>query len=125
MNTWDQNQHVEATPSIVATSTSIQGADLIILNPGNNRPFSLTELALLMVVSVAFLSGVCLAIGKITWAYRRKTSETSFRIKPTDTMLCQRCRYFCANPYLKCTVHPVTVMTEASSDCSDYSPQVR
>jgi hypothetical protein len=135
MNIWEQNYHVEATPSTAVTSTSVQRSDsstlnasslnASTLNPNSNRPFSLIDLALLMVVGVMCLSAACLTIGKISWAYRRKSREQSFRIKQADTMLCQRCQYFCANPYLKCTVHPVTVMTEASSDCIDYSPQVR
>jgi hypothetical protein len=109
MNTWD-------------ASTSIQGSNSRIVNPNSIPPFTLIDFALLVMVSVALLSAMSLTIGKLSGAYRQKIRQQSFGVSPANSLPCQRCRYFCANPYLKCTVHPMTVMTEASSDCSDYSP---
>ena len=34
---------------------------------------------------------------------------------------CNQCQYFESNPYLKCAVHPISVMTEAAIDCTDYA----
>jgi hypothetical protein len=36
---------------------------------------------------------------------------------------CRRCRFFNNNFYLKCAVHPDTVLTSEAKDCPDYSPQ--
>ncbi|AFZ21513.1 hypothetical protein Mic7113_5909 [Allocoleopsis franciscana PCC 7113] len=33
---------------------------------------------------------------------------------------CKGCRFFTNNPYLKCTVHPSTVLTKQSLNCPDY-----
>jgi hypothetical protein len=36
---------------------------------------------------------------------------------------CHRCQYFHNNLYLKCTIHPGTVLTEESIDCKDFCPK--
>jgi hypothetical protein len=36
---------------------------------------------------------------------------------------CYRCRFFNNNAYLKCAVHPCTVLTSQAKNCSDYWPQ--
>ncbi len=33
---------------------------------------------------------------------------------------CNTCQYFGSNPYLKCSIHPITVLTEDAIDCIDY-----
>lgn len=33
---------------------------------------------------------------------------------------CTKCRYFSDNFYLKCTVHPMDVLTERAIECRDY-----
>lgn len=52
----------------------------------------------------------------------KQEQEHSFRHRPTHKAPCQYCRYFSYNPYLKCTIHPSTVLTEQAVDCLDYSP---
>jgi hypothetical protein len=125
MNTWEQKHRAEARPSPPAPSTSTQGLGSSTVNPSSIPPFTLIDLALLMAISVACLSAISLTIGKLSWVYRQKIRQQSFPVQPANTMPCQGCQYFCANPYLKCTVHPTTVMTEASSNCSDYAPPKR
>jgi hypothetical protein len=36
---------------------------------------------------------------------------------------CHRCRFFNNNSYLKCAVHPCTVLTSEAKNCSDYWPE--
>lgn len=36
---------------------------------------------------------------------------------------CHRCRFFNQNSYLKCAVHPSTVLTSQAKNCSDYWPE--
>jgi len=33
---------------------------------------------------------------------------------------CRKCRFFASNPYLKCAIHPSTVLTAQARNCSDY-----
>jgi hypothetical protein len=33
---------------------------------------------------------------------------------------CKNCRFFQQNSYLKCAVHPYTVLTKEATNCSDY-----
>jgi hypothetical protein len=35
---------------------------------------------------------------------------------------CKQCRFFSGNFYLKCAVHPSTVLTEKAVNCPDYCP---
>lgn len=43
--------------------------------------------------------------------------------KLTDKLPCFSCHFFKNNPYLKCAVHPSTVLTQAALNCLDYTPQ--
>jgi hypothetical protein len=36
---------------------------------------------------------------------------------------CKKCQYFSNNPYLKCAIRPLTVMSEEALDCPDYCPR--
>ena len=36
---------------------------------------------------------------------------------------CRKCRFFAHNQYLKCAVHPSTVLTAQAAHCSDYCCQ--
>jgi hypothetical protein len=33
---------------------------------------------------------------------------------------CRSCRFFSSNPYLKCAIHPTSVLTDRAIDCSDF-----
>lgn len=35
---------------------------------------------------------------------------------------CKNCKYFADNFYLKCAIHPSTVLTKEAINCSDYCP---
>jgi hypothetical protein len=49
-----------------------------------------------------------------------KQIRPPFQPKLRCKVSCQNCRYFSANPYLKCALHPDTVLTDAAVDCRDY-----
>ncbi|AFZ30641.1 hypothetical protein Glo7428_2111 [Gloeocapsa sp. PCC 7428] len=36
---------------------------------------------------------------------------------------CMHCHFFTMNPYLRCAVNPVTVLTKEAIDCADYCPR--
>jgi hypothetical protein len=41
-------------------------------------------------------------------------------VKHFSRIPCRKCRFFSGNPYIKCAVHPSTVLTTQAKDCSDY-----
>jgi hypothetical protein len=49
-----------------------------------------------------------------------KQIQPSLRTKMQCKVPCQQCRYFNANPYLKCSLHPDSVLTDGAVDCRDY-----
>jgi hypothetical protein len=123
MNTKIHKIHIDATPSIVATLISAQPSSTSRFEPSENATFSTLNQALLIIMSFALVSALGLAIRGLTWAYRYKRhQQSSSGHAAAHLMPCQQCQYFGPNPYLKCAIHPMTVMTEASADCSDYWP---
>ncbi|QLE46242.1 hypothetical protein FD723_39300 (plasmid) [Nostoc sp. C052] len=74
--------------------------------------------AFLIIISLVILSGIAAAI----YACIPKGRRHSFNFKPHHKVPCHRCQYFSGNPYLKCALHPVTVLTEQAVDCTDYCP---
>jgi hypothetical protein len=114
----NRKSHVEEEAPIAVRSTSIQSPRSSALHQQGDQPFSTFDLTAMIMLSVVLLP----TIGGIIWAYRRKSRQPAFHAQPPDVLPCQRCRYFYPNPYLKCAIHPIAAMTEASSDCSDYWP---
>ncbi len=41
-------------------------------------------------------------------------------IFPVSQIPCRNCKFFANNQYLKCAVHPSTVLTKQAANCSDY-----
>jgi len=74
--------------------------------------------AFLIITSLIILSAIAAAI----YTCIPKGQRHSFSFKPHYKVPCHRCQYFSGNPYLKCALHPVTVLTEQAFDCSDYYP---
>jgi hypothetical protein len=81
----------------------------------NSIPASdLTWLVLMMLV---MLSAVVAQIYAYIPKFRQRQSSKMTQRHETT---CHRCKYFHNNLYLKCALHPDTVLTEASIDCTDY-----
>ena len=77
------------------------------------------DAAFLIIISLVMFSGIVAAI----YACIPKRKQHSIIFKPRSKVLCHRCRYFSSgNPYLKCALHPITVLTEQAVDCTDYCP---
>jgi hypothetical protein len=106
----------------MAVTPSVQPSSSTVINQRGEASFSPSNYALLIMISFVLLSAIGLTIRGLTWAYRYKRHQQLSSAQPVHPMPCQRCQYFGPNPYLKCAIHPVTVMTEASADCSDYWP---
>jgi hypothetical protein len=101
-------------------------AKSIVTQPSNSLPPSQRGIETLptlntifpIVISLTILSLICIPI----YICIAKGLQYSFILKPGDRVVCHRCRYFNNNHFLKCALHPVTVLTEQSIDCSDYCP---
>jgi hypothetical protein len=74
-----------------------------------------------VIVSLIILS----TIGLLIYAGISSRKQHSFRVKLPSKIICSRCRYFNDNHFLKCALHPVTVMTEQAVDCKDYCQKAR
>ena len=80
---------------------------------------SALDLGFLIVVSVSLIWAIAASI----YAFiPKRVQQHLFRLKAPHKTLCHQCQYFGHNAYLKCTVHPSTVLTEQALNCLDYSP---
>ena len=72
-----------------------------------NSACSIANLIVLATIAVAIFAGIP--------HYKRR----SLTAKPPPGMMCRRCEYFSDNHFVKCALHPTTVLTERASDCHD------
>jgi hypothetical protein len=72
-----------------------------------------------VIVSLVILS----TIGVLTYDCTPSRKQHLFVVKLPSKIICSRCRYFNDNHFLKCAIHPVTVMTEQAVDCLDHCPK--
>ena len=82
---------------------------------GSSHPFTVDTVSLIL-VSLVILS----SIAAVIYACVPKLMQHSFRPKLSAKVPCDRCQYFSHNPYVKCALHPETVMTDRAIDCRDY-----
>ncbi|MCY7337011.1 MAG: hypothetical protein LH613_12495 [Chamaesiphon sp.] len=85
---------------------------------------STVDTASLMLMSLVILSSLAKPrlwrIAAAIYACIPKVMQPSFRPKLNDKVPCDRCQYFSHNPYIKCALHPDTVLTDRAVDCRDY-----
>jgi hypothetical protein len=78
-----------------------------------------------LVLDIAFLIMACLGliyVVRSSWfADRWKRRQHTDGFKRRNQFACYHCHYFGQNPYLKCALHPTTVLTEQAADCRDYT----
>ena len=79
-------------------------------------PASLQTIPLILVATVTITS---LSIAVYKWL--PKLIKPSFSRKPPTTFPCLGCHYFSPNPYIKCMLHPHSVLTNEAIDCRDYT----
>lgn len=96
---------IETTPS-----NSLPPSD-----QGSFHP-STMDTASLILVSLITLSSIAAAI----YVFIPKVMQPLFNPKLNSKFPCARCQYFSHNPYVKCALHPGTVLTDQAVDCRDY-----
>ncbi len=95
---------------------------LIAIQPSNSILSSqkaieprLADIAFFIILNLVLLSAIAVPI----YIFIVKRKWASFGFKPSPKVICHRCQYFSDNRYLKCALHPVTVLTEETVDCAD------
>jgi hypothetical protein len=76
------------------------------------------DIAFFIILNLALLSAIAIPI----YVFIVKRKRASFGFKPSPKVICHRCQYFSDNRYLKCALHPVTVLTEETINCADHRP---
>lgn len=68
---------------------------------------------------IAFLSIISGVLFKVF--HKLETVKVKrLSILPVSKIPCRNCKFFSNNQYLKCSVHPMTVLTAQAANCSDY-----
>ena len=76
------------------------------------------DIAFFIILNLALLSAIAIPI----YVFMVKRKRALFGFKPSPKVICHRCQYFSDNRYLKCALHPVTVLTEETINCADHRP---
>lgn len=101
---------VKSKSIVTASSNSLPPSDR------GMETLSTVDTVSLILMSFVILSSIAAAI----YACIPKLMQPSFRPKLNNKVPCYECQYFSHNPYLKCALHPDTVLTDRSVDCRDY-----
>jgi hypothetical protein len=102
--------------SSVSTSSPLTSAQRFVASDSNNLSQVTIDPTSALVFGSIMLSIVTASI----LAAMPKQIQPPFPTKLRCKVSCHKCRYFNANPYLKCALHPDTVLTEGAVDCRDY-----
>lgn len=88
--------------------------------PSNQKAIELrpADITFFIILNLALLAAIAIPI----YAFITKRKRASFGLKPPPKSICHCCQYFSDNRYLKCALHPVTVMTEETMNCADHRP---
>ena len=76
----------------------------------------------LLVPNSLILGGLVIIVSIVAAIYTMMTKsiQRSSSLKSSPNVQCFKCQYFSRNPYVKCALHPDTVLTERAVDCRDY-----
>jgi hypothetical protein len=75
-----------------------------------------------LMVTIFFVFSVLL-VPVSSFLYKNRRYLFNFKSrKKAICHQCNTCHYFKSNPYLKCSIHPMTVLTEEAIECTDYVP---
>jgi hypothetical protein len=98
-------------------STAIRFSDLM---PPRKQGFEITStLRASFVIIIIFATCWTIVDTIYNYFFKRLRHLLDFNIYGIK---CDRCQYLDCNPYLKCTIHPSTVLTHEAVNCKDYQP---
>ncbi|MGB7442960.1 MAG: hypothetical protein WA919_17995 [Coleofasciculaceae cyanobacterium] len=77
---------------------------------------------ILLITSV--FTAIVIALLYFTAVYFRKAEgKRTIKVKGSSEIPCYRCRFFKNNSYLRCAVHPCTVLSCKATNCPDYESE--
>lgn len=77
----------------------------------------------LIVIGTIFLATISFLIWRLCFP---KASNNIPKFSDNSTQnKCTKCRFFDNNHYLKCAVHPNTVLKKQAQNCLDYEPELK
>ncbi len=95
----------------------------IISKPSNTPSLEREEIygitAGLILLTIAILLTIFSRVERLA-AHLPKLKPNKNRVDRLPQVKCEGCQYFNNSLYLKCAIHPTTVMTSRSIDCQDY-----
>ena len=104
---------------ISTSPTQFSSGETVQMNPVQQDIQSPASLQTVSVTLVTIVTIGSLSIAAYKWL--PKLIKPSFSQKPLTIVPCLRCHYFNPNPYIKCTLHPNSVLTDEAIDCQDYT----
>ena len=81
-----------------------------------------TDNLLVLDTSLIYFYLIFGAVIALAYTYIAIRKQHSSRLQAHQKVVCSRCHYFNGNPYLRCSLHPATVMTKQAAGCADYVP---
>jgi|GEM_PF-992063 len=82
---------------------------------------SIESIKQLLLSSGCFIFACCLVFLFI-WSTLKTTREGVNYVKKLHQIPCSRCAFFTNDYRLKCTVHPITALSEEAINCRDFEP---
>lgn len=73
----------------------------------------------LILLTIAILLTIFSRVERLA-AHIPKLKPNKNRVDRLPQVKCEGCQYFNNSLYLKCAIHPTTVMTSGAIDCHDY-----
>lgn len=80
-------------------------------------------LALRIVGSVGVAIGIWLGLLLCVWRLGYTLQQGTNYVRRLHQIPCSRCAYFTGDYRLKCTMHPMSALTEDAIDCMDYASE--
>ncbi len=90
-------------PSHLSATTQHGSGNSLMLDP----IFAIANLIVLSTIAVTIYASI------------PSRKHRSSIVKPLQGMMCRRCVYFSDNHFVKCALHPLTVLTERAIECPD------
>lgn len=68
--------------------------------------------------------GICAGFMFLVWRGLHTLRQGASYVRRLHQIPCSQCAYFTGDYRLKCTVHPISALTEEAIDCMDYASKI-
>ncbi len=108
------NKSTLSEANLVKTSRSGEKVD------GEKLDGSITPDGAMLLAPICFLAMTCVIMFLKLSNACKPAQNRSTTLKSLHQVPCKNCRFFTDNQYLKCAVHPSTVLKQQAINCPDY-----